>query len=398
MKVLPQRFCCSVCDKGFPTSRQFSSHLGRFKGEEKHQKLYEGYVNFVKNLFDQGKSQKEIINHPKFPFNIGFVQTVWKTLDKKQKKYNSLKIQKQLRKQRFALPDKIPSKEELVELYVIQKLSCKEIAQLYGCNVTTIESWILRKYKLNKKKAIQNDRESIILTNEQRSILLGTALGDAHIRSINNKLARMYLSHGWKQQTYLEWKVAKVQELFPFPIRRRKRKVVSYSVESILHSYLKKLHSMIYWNNQKHIPKSFLDCIDLQALAIWYLDDGSLSRDLCLHVCAFDPQEIDNLIVAFKEQLDIHAVRSGKNRRYTIGIYRKNDVQKFLDLIRPYVCDFMAYKVDFEKFIKQKKIYRQKRNKLQRKEICKECQKLRIISAKGLCRTCYARQRREICL
>ena len=102
----------------------------------------------------------------------------------------------------------------------------------------------------------------IYLSKEQKSILIGTILGDAYLQKTGKKNARLRLEHGYKQKEYLFWKVEKLNKLFqgkPKYIERihpiTKKTYCYWRHQSQTTPYLGRLRGIFYPEGKKKIPK-----------------------------------------------------------------------------------------------------------------------------------------------
>jgi hypothetical protein len=161
----------------------------------------------------------------------------------------------------------------------------------------------VRSFKNNKK----------MLTEKQKDLLIGSLLGDAHIE-YNGKNCRTRFDHKLSHLEYVKWKQ---QILKPFSTQRDSRLYLRSIIQKKIYDKRTKLETIvsstqkyyekarfnththsffnyyrerpqrgrdaslsIYQNGRKIIPlniKSFLN--SNLALAVWYLDDGSLKTD-----------------------------------------------------------------------------------------------------------------------
>lgn len=130
------------------------------------------------------------------------------------------------------------------------------------------------------------------LTQSQRSVLLGTVLGDGHIecsRNMRNPLLRW--SHGEKQRDYLIWKARQFGSLFgKIEPSRYQRRSGNWEVQltSRCHPVLREFHELFYSRpaaectvsvHKKRITSEILDQVDDLALAVWWADDGTINRN-----------------------------------------------------------------------------------------------------------------------
>lgn len=144
------------------------------------------------------------------------------------------------------------------------------------------------------------------LTETQYQVVLGSILGDGNISQRNcNGWSNLRLSHSAKQEEYLRWKVwllgdlcrqepKQVKEyLRRTPDNPVKRVATRIDAETIHHPMLNRLRMESYLP-YKNIG-TWADHIDALALAIFYMDDGTLVNGKYprLYACDFDMGSVD---------------------------------------------------------------------------------------------------------
>jgi len=122
-------------------------------------------------------------------------------------------------------------------------------------------------------------------TARQRSILVGTLLGDGSLtRQGNVAMPMLRLEHSIKQADYLDWKAAELGSLFKShkPIVRPHRvsgfgETRACYLHSRAHPWLLKWYDIFYPppERKKLITPELLSYVDDLALAVWFMDDGS---------------------------------------------------------------------------------------------------------------------------
>jgi DNA polymerase-3 subunit gamma/tau len=128
---------------------------------------------------------------------------------------------------------------------------------------------------------IYTNRERI--TQRQRAVVMAAALGDGHIGLTGSKMrARLSMRHGVAQKDYLEYKISLLGNL----VRSGSRydhgagtysKEGTYAAATLSRPEIAQIHRELYGlGKRKVIARAFLDQLDELALALWYLDDGSL--------------------------------------------------------------------------------------------------------------------------
>lgn len=197
-------------------------------------------------------------------------------------------------------------------------------------------------------------------TKTQLSIIVGMVLGDSYITKFRKKRANSYLStqHSKKQLEYVKYKMNLLKSL-GFEVS--KLYDVSIMFKSIRfdcrnpHLY-NQLRSVFYPNNNKTIKRKWLNYLDKKGLAIWFMDDGSLTKRgksgyISLHTNSFNKKEHTIIIKYFKQVWNLHPTlrvtrRKDKNQSYFLT-FNPNETRKFINIIKPYICNSMLYKVDF---------------------------------------------------
>lgn len=189
---------------------------------------------------------------------------------------------------------------------------------------------------------------SLQLTAREKSIIVGTLLGDGYCGygHSKSKAPRLVCNHGSKQAEYSEWKASELIRL------NAKVKYVknlgwgefSARMETASHESLVEFHRMFYQDAGKMITPEILTHIDHLALAVWVGDDGSLQDDYCFHTEGFDTRSIDLLsgfLWGLGAENTIHANSRGHHfiRTYRVG------TKAVAKIIAPHLPDCMEYKI-----------------------------------------------------
>lgn len=116
-------------------------------------------------------------------------------------------------------------------------------------------------------------RAETFLSPTQKSIVIGSVLGDGSLRLFkNNYSCSLRIGHGEKQIEYCKWK----QSLFGnIPTSSRTNSKQGWTFETAPYVEFKEIKDISYNNNKKIITKRLSKQIDKIALAIWYMDDGT---------------------------------------------------------------------------------------------------------------------------
>lgn len=238
--------------------------------------------------------------------------------------------------------------EVLRSLYLDDLLTDTEIAQRYGTYQVKIS-------RLRKKWGISTlDKTGRLtqrlpeLTGNQQEVLLGSLLGDGHLftRS-SNETAGFSEGHSMAQSEYTRWK-AGVFEPFTLDIyegeKRSDGKVYkSLSFRTHMCTHFRSWYDLFYPANVKVFPANLHELITPRALAIWYLDDGTLHRKYHPHITfGLDDTSLKRCVRAFKA-LGLSPELYETKRSMSFCFPSQDKV--FFDLIREYVPDCMSYKI-----------------------------------------------------
>jgi len=201
--------------------------------------------------------------------------------------------------------------------------------------------------KPNRREGTNN--ENHFYNEDQLQCLIGTLLGDG---SIDIK-GYLKFGHSVNQKDYLRFK----QELFGGKISEQKMigeyKGTEYHAEYLWcprNAQVTRLGELL--TSQKTL-KNVLHMVDERALAMWYMDDGSLTNNhqqghhvmLCTDNYQYDEVEsiVDMLATKFGISSSIN--KCGNGWRVRIAQVSVND---FFKLIAPYVIKSMEYKMPSE--------------------------------------------------
>lgn len=193
--------------------------------------------------------------------------------------------------------------------------------------------------------------------------IYGMLLGDSHI--YNDKrdqgLLRIVATNGEKQLDYLKYKYGLYND----------GKIVNSGIGSYgklpsYHWYMGTdpyISSMVradwYSTGKKTITKKVIDKINEISLAFWYMDDGNLAYNhenktsyvIRLNTQGFSYDENILLCNMLNDKFDIRAkvnkdkIAKDGYQMYMIHITSTSEADKFFQLIAPYICESMYYKL-----------------------------------------------------
>lgn len=188
-------------------------------------------------------------------------------------------------------------------------------------------------------------------TNEEkRAILLGLAIGDGNIY-YNKKGAGIIIRHSDKQLEYLQYKILLLKSIYNTPINIIKVQNGNQIAKGDT-KHFRIYRKWLYPNGVKTISK-VLKYLNLQSVAIWYMDDGSLTAkkrngkvhgyELTLNTYV-DKEENQKIIDWFLSKYNIRFTQTKGKGKYRLRMGTK-EAKRFCSLIKLYIIPSMKYKL-----------------------------------------------------
>jgi len=183
----------------------------------------------------------------------------------------------------------------------------------------------------------KNQKSKILLNDDQYQIVLGSYLGDGSLEKRSDyNTYRLTLTQGQKQLNYL------LEKASAFNIPDIRKGYSGYTGEQSIFTCTSKTFIL-----EKPIWECLLD-MDEKALAIWYMDDGSLSNsyNVTLHSNKYSYEEQEYLVNILKDNFNITASIRKRKDYYCLCLTKENG-KRLLELTAPYINDDVRYKNPF---------------------------------------------------
>ena len=200
-----------------------------------------------------------------------------------------------------------------------------------------------------------------LLSPQQRQVVLGGLLGGGNLSPSRIKGGlgtRFRMGHGAKQLDYLDWKASLFGNIGQS--RRVNAKGVGF-VDLTPLPELAELREAVYWGDgKKTLSYEYLKALTALALAVWYMDDGSLQNrskgrqerakdgsgrsEICVET--FSEGSRRRLLEVLAGQFDLHpslAVRGA--RQLSVLSFAEDETAKLHELLAPYIHPSMEYKL-----------------------------------------------------
>lgn len=207
-------------------------------------------------------------------------------------------------------------------------------------------------------KELEEKKRLLKLTDPQKEILIGTLLGDGHLETQDGgRTYRLKLDHSIKQRAYVDWLYESFREWTNTSPKEHSRNVLfrgvvksydKYGFNTLSHSAFRFYAKQFYSDGKKQVPRLIHRWLTPQALAVWFMDDGSIKsnahKTVFMNTQSFSSLEVRRLQKAFRDVYGIQTIlrpQGNGNQLYFLG----ETVGKFLELIEPYVVPSMRYKL-----------------------------------------------------
>jgi hypothetical protein len=226
----------------------------------------------------------------------------------------------------------------------------------------------LKKHKIEfeKPKHIYSGLRNTDFSGFQKSLLIGSVLGDGHIEKRSHlKNALFREEHSIDQVEWLKWKH---RNLKPFTTadmwnRDRGEKALmpdgkggrkQYNIQNVCamstgtHPYLTKLHDLFYENRVKVLPKRFIkENFDLVTLAVLIGDDGNFCEN-SIRICTDNFNKDDVYLLADLCSMFYNSritVREEKKDKYRIVFTKITRDLGFFDKLKKILPKCMHHKI-----------------------------------------------------
>lgn len=186
------------------------------------------------------------------------------------------------------------------------------------------------------------------LTEEQKAIITGTLLGDAHL----SEHGSLKIFHGHDQITYLR-RLHALLRPHSKPIRYEEKVLssgqvcFSFGFKTIQHVWLAALHQIFYPEGVKVFPIEVLKNLSATSLAYWYFDDGHLDGipSFALGDISDEAAQLVASLVSARFGIEAYlSPKSGVSCKI-MGIRGGHSSDTFFHLIRDYATPDMLYKI-----------------------------------------------------
>ncbi len=186
------------------------------------------------------------------------------------------------------------------------------------------------------------------LTPAHYQIVYGSVLGDGSLRKTSNHNVQLRIGHGAKQTAYAQWKQSLFNGLVKYSATNAKG---GWSFDTIPMYELAQVHKQTYSNGKKDPTPELIDQLSPLAVAIWYMDDGSLYGGLTRHGKPRQPRASIAMQGFSQEKRELlhewftrNGIEAGLSQNGSLT-FTVEGTRALHEMIAPYVHPSMDYKL-----------------------------------------------------
>jgi hypothetical protein len=185
-------------------------------------------------------------------------------------------------------------------------------------------------------------------------LVVGCVLGDAFV----NKYGALIVEHSVSQEEYVHWKFEQFQKLGVLtlqctpklvsrvhPRTKKEHKSLRFNTRSLF----KLERALFYPQGSKLIPANFELLCSPQSMAVWFMDDGGRGGNtpsgIVLDVSSFSMPDVQRVTQCLQKRWGILTSIHHHSKKSKKIYFKKETVNLFCDLIRPFIIESMRYKL-----------------------------------------------------
>jgi transposase len=254
-------------------------------------------------------------------------------------------------------------RDEIIGLYA-SGLSINAVSKKLGISKKVVYRILRGKTRsISEANRLVTQANKDILTQDQLNLIYGTLLGDACLVVDGHSIVYS-VSHCNQQRGYIEH----TSSVLPSGCMSRIIQRSGFSPGSIVYAFkyrnkgaLSDISKIVWVNGKKRVTKRWIKQLTPQAMAYWFMDDGSSSYHrnsvvIRFSTYSFDREELE-LLVKFISTLGIQVgIGQSRNKRHGKGMYirvSQVDSDKFMYLIEDTVnaVSCMKYKLKYRRHL-----------------------------------------------
>jgi hypothetical protein len=191
-----------------------------------------------------------------------------------------------------------------------------------------------------------------MLTKRAKQLMLGMSIGDGHV---NKDGTSLQIAHSKKQLAFCKAKAELLGKELGRTIEVHEKNYNGFDTcrFQVSNRYFKFVRKWLYPNNKKTLKLSILRRLSNEAIALWYMDDGSLYSkkkdgiphcyELVISCCTESIEEAQMICDFFLERYEVKMTVKRDKKRFSVRCGTRN-ARKLISVLLPYCLDGMEYK------------------------------------------------------
>ena len=179
-------------------------------------------------------------------------------------------------------------------------------------------------------RAIEQYKKGLKLSQNQREVLIGILLGDAHLETQNQgQTYRLKIEQSQKHEDYVQhlYEIFKPWILTPPQLKKRSiRDHESWNCwfQTVSHGAFRFYAQQFYVDGQRRVPRLIHRWLTPCALSYWFMDDGSIksrqSKGVILNTQGYPLNDIQRLVNLLQESFGLQAKTRKQREGFQIYI------------------------------------------------------------------------------
>ena len=197
---------------------------------------------------------------------------------------------------------------------------------------------------------IRNLKKRLKLSDFQRSVVIGSLLGDGCLCENWSKTNfRFKVEHSPKQSAYVVWKYRALSE---WVLTKPRMTKTSVGFRTVSHPEFTELRKAFYKNSTKVVPRQIDEFLKKPLImAVWFMDDGNaIFRNgrvygYHLNTQSFTKAENERLAKSLKRIYAIEANLEKNHGKWRLRIMKEGSRSRFVKLIKKFIVKDLSYKI-----------------------------------------------------
>jgi hypothetical protein len=206
-----------------------------------------------------------------------------------------------------------------------------------------------------RSRAIEQYKQTLTLSDEQKETLAGLLLGDACLETRNRgQTYRLKVEQSDDHADYVQHLYSVFQPWVLSPPRTRThsdskgKDHLSWTFQTVSHAAFRFFAHQFYGGQKKHVPQLIHRWLTPRGLAYWFMDDGSMksaqSKGVLLNTHSFSTEDVSRLVQVLNSEFSL--VASVRKQREFQQIYISgHSLETFHRHVDSYLIESMRYKL-----------------------------------------------------